>query len=431
MPRRLVLPSLIATALVLAAPPHARSQDTTLTDARQWANFAYGDSVTFNIEVSAPSVLTSARLVVIVAGQDTPYSESPAIMPATQVKLSQTVAVGSLLLPPFADLSYYWEFGDETNRTYRTDTQSLRYEDTSVPWTWVGVSQDGVTVYTNGRDDAVTQAALDVATAAFGQIRRTLGVSQPETITVYVYPELAPLANSLRLHGRRVQDWVAAYALPSQHVALVAAGPGPEMLVNLQRDLPHEVTHLVIGAAAGEHHENVPAWFNEGLALMSAREPDLALRSALETAVREKALLPVEALCVNSFSSLPPQEAALAYAQSESLMRYITSRYGVAQINALLNAYASGQSCAGAVQQVLGLSLAELQTQWHNGLLNQAARTPRESTSLVPWIIAWLVSMALALLFVAPQPNRSPALSRAAKANHDPPAPPEGSRLHD
>jgi len=182
------------------------------------------------------------------------------------------------------------------------------------------------------------------------------------------------------------------------------------------------VAHLILAAALGASYEGIPAWFNEGLALMTAPEPDPTLESTLAVATREGRTFPLEALCPSTFGGLSPQEAALAYAQSESVMRYMVNRFGTSQVRTLLAAYASGLSCGDGVEQALGISLTELETQWHNDLARAVTRTPRESSSLLLWLIVWGVSVILALLFIAPQPQRAAGpLRRESGAALNPP----------
>ncbi len=404
--RRILICTLTAAAILLARPASALAQEGTLTSSSQRAAVLYGDSLTLSIRAEAAETLTGARVVIATGDPGTVTVEEVPITPGARIEAAHTISVENLKLPPFARLLVHWELVDQAGRLYRTDEQLVSYEDNLVPWGWRTVSAGGVTVHTDGGDGRVSQAALEISAGALSQARRTLGISQPEQIDVYVYPELAPLAASLRLHGQRVEDWVAAYADPAQRVVVVAASPGAEMLPGLQRDLPHMVTHLAVAAAAGSGNAGVPGWLNEGLALMSVGQADSALSTALDAAVRSSQLLPLADLCAPSFGELPPHQAALAYAQSESLARYVTARYGVSQVRALVAAYGTGRTCDEGIREGLGISLAQLEGQWHNDLLRQAARAPAEGGSLVPWVVVWAVSLGLALLFLAPQPGQ-------------------------
>lgn len=402
---RHILPSFLAALMwLMPTPTSAQAQQTIQIVLSESA--VYGSSVTFTASAAAPVVLTGARLTFQISQRDSLYSETVAITPGTSVMASHTVLVTDIQLPPIAQLTYYWDFQDQNGVEYRSDARTVRYEDTSVPWEWAVAKEGKISVHTDGQDETVSRAALEIARAALSEAEQTIGYTLGDEIHIYAYPELAQLANSLRMHKRQVQDWVAAYAIPDQRTVLVAAAPGPELLVNLQQDLPHEITHLVVYAAAGDQADNIPGWFNEGLAIMHSAEPDPTLHSVLETAIRSGVLLSLETLCTSHFSSFPPQDAALAYAQSESIMRYLNDRYGRAKIHGLMATYAEGLSCGGAVERELGMPLAELEKQWHNSLRSTATRTPQQEPWLMPWIVVWVISLGLALLFIAPQPHQ-------------------------
>ncbi len=410
----LILLLLAASRLAVKGTP-AQAQQGVLTSVRQSVTFVYGDRLTFALEATAPAPLTAAHLTIFIDHRDTPYTVTPYLIAGSTVTIIHSVPVQELALPPFAGLTYYWELQDESGQQYRTDPQQVRYEDTSVPWEWSTSQQGNIVIHSDGDDPALASAALEIARNAVAQINSLLGTTYGsaagEVLHLYLYSELAPLASGLRLHGQRVQDWITAYTIPEQGVALIAALPGPQQIANLQRDIPHAVAHIMLASAMGSSYPNMPAWLNEGLALMTAPEPDVALESALAAAVREGHLLPLETLCVPHFRDLSPQEAALAYAQSESITRYIASRFGTSQVRMLLTAYANTLPCERAVEEALGLSLTELESQWHNDLARRLARAPRENPSLVPWLIVWGVSVILALLFIAPQPQRVTASS--------------------
>lgn len=392
-----------AAILLLARPAGAQG---ALPGAEHWEIITYGDAIDFTLRASAPTEVTGARLLISAAHLGEPYVVDVPVTPGAAVEVSQAVPVDALSLPPFAEMQVTWELIDPTGALYSTGPIPVTYLDNSVPWAWARQSEGGITVYTDGTDPLVASTALEVAAQSLAQARRALGVEGPAEVHLFVYPELSLMADSLLSHGENVQDWVAAYAVPGYDAAFVAGSPQEEMRANFERDIPHEMTHLVAASAAGGRAVTFPGWFGEGLALMSAPAPDPTLDDVLRAAASGGDLLPLEALCAPRFSGLSPQGTALAYAQSQSVMRYIGSRFGASQVQALLRTYAGGASCEDGVREALGVSLAQLETQWHNDLLNQAARAPRGEGSLVLWVVVWLVSMGLALLFIAPQPAR-------------------------
>lgn len=403
--RRIIGGGLVALLLLLLPGQPAAAQGV-LTDVEHWETVSYGDAITFNVRAAAPTEIAAARLIVSARHLSEPHVADVPVAPGTAVELAQTVPVDALALPPFASLEVTWEFVDTAGVLYTTRPITVLYLDNSLPWAWARQTEGEITVYTDGTDPLVASIALEIAADALGSARHALGVDGPDEVHLFVYPELPLMAQSLQSHGENVQDWVAAYAIPAYHAAFVAASPQEDLRINLERDIPHEMTHLVIASAAGGQARQFPGWFNEGLALMSAPAPDPTLQNVLLEAAAGDNLLPLEALCAPRFGGLSPQDMALAYAESQSIMRYISSRFGMWQVQALLGEYAAGAGCEEGVRRALGVSLAQLETQWHNDLLNQAARTPQGEGSLAAWLVMWLVSVGLALLFIAPQPNR-------------------------
>ncbi len=392
--------------ILLTTAQRGKAQSDLPFSSEEAAAIAYGEQLVFSVRASGELVLSEAELFVTVMGRDALVT-STSVTPGTTITVTETLSVEELQLPPVATLEYQWRFEDSAGQQYQGEIFSLRYEDDRVPWQWTPTSENGITVYTNGADRTVAQAALAISDEAVLQAERTLGRSVNRGIVVYVYPELAALANSLRTHQLRVRDWVAAYAIPDQNTVLVSAESGPELLVTLQRDLPHEIMHLAVFGAANGRANNVPAWFNEGLALNSSPEPDATLAQILYEGAENRTLPSIEMLCIPSFEGFTAHDAALAYAKSASLVQYISDRYGASQIGALMTGYGDGLSCGGAVERALGISLADMESQWLAHIGNAAADAPRStSPSLAPWLIAWGISLVLALLFIFPQPTR-------------------------
>ncbi len=381
----------------------AMAQQATIQITAQEARVFFGEEIAFSVRATSSTPISSATLNVQVAEQPLSLVFPVEVTPATDVSLRYSLSVQESGIPPFARLTYYWELGNQAGEAIVSDAQSLRYEDTNVPWTWETTTSGAIIVHTDGTDPTVAQAAMEIGQGALTGISQTLQAPIPPEVHIYVYPELSQLVSGLYLHGRQTHDWVAAYAIPDQSVVLVAASAGPEMLTQLRRDLPHELTHVMIYYAAGPNANRVPGWFGEGAAIMSTDEPDPTLHTTLDDAIREQRQLPLEALCIETFAALPPNDAVLAYAQSESVVRYISDRFGSAGLQSLLAAYADGATCDAGVSRALGLSMDTLEQQWLESRQRNLTRTSTDTNPLLPWLLIWGASLALAALFLAPQ----------------------------
>jgi len=394
---------LLLIALLSVSVPAASAQGQIQVE--QFVVTQYGQSLTFSAHLITPIVLKGAYLTIQVLNRETPFTVTVPIN--NQIDVLQTVSVNELDLPPAATLTYFWEFEDQASQLLRADAATVRYADNQVPWEWDTHQQDNVTVFTVPDETAVAKAALEIAETSLASAGRTIGKPVANPITIYVYPTLAPMASSLRAHHRVVEDWVAAYAIPDQMTILVSAAPGPDMLVNLKRDLPHEIMHLAIYSTVRSQPNTFPGWLNEGLALNTSAEPDPTLDEVLHQATSKRIMLSLNTLCASNFSTMPAHDAALAYAQSASVVHYIAERYGASQLSALVAAYTNGLSCDEGVRLALGISLSELENQWLRNLASTRADTVSQDDTSLSYFVVWIMSLLLALLFIAPQPSHN------------------------
>ncbi len=388
--------------VMLPSPVQVLAQQPLLLQQNVTAQ--YGESLTFSVAASTPLVLNSAELMIHVLNRASPIMVPVTIVPGTDIVASATVSVTSLNLPPAAQIDYQWTFQDESGHSLQGEVSSYRYADTSVPWEWKGSSQENLTVFIADTDQTFQDTVLTLAIEARRASWHSLTSAQEAPVTIYVYPSLASLAASLRAHHIMVQDWVAAYAIQDQGIIFAASTPGPDMFDNLRRDISHEIMHLAIYGTAGEHNDSVPGWFTEGMALSTSPATDTALLDVLEAAIQNRVLLSTQALCISNFTRLDPHDAALAYAQSASLVSYIAERYGPSQISALMTAYSNGLGCSESVELALGITLSDLEQQWLRSLSTTSARTSSQDASLITWGSVWLISAVISLLFLASQP---------------------------
>jgi hypothetical protein len=190
-------------------------------------------------------------------------------------------------------------------------------------------------------------------------IATVLTVQRSTNRHIYIYPTQSELQQSLRQAGINL---ASAHALPELGVVLVAGGSDAETLIRLEREIPHELTHLLLYERMGPSLINLPVWLNEGLATSFERSPRRLYTQALEQALERDELLQMESLCA-SFP-ISEQDRQLAYAQSASFTNYLADIYGVGGIVQLLDAYEEGTSCTGGVQRVFQRSLGQLESEW-------------------------------------------------------------------
>jgi hypothetical protein len=167
------------------------------------------------------------------------------------------------------------------------------------------------------------------------------------------------------------------------------------MMIALERDLPHELTHLLLYDRMNEGYNNLPAWLGEGLATLQEQQPNPAYRFELDTAHSSNALLSIESLCATF--PMTESDALLAYAQSTSFTQYLLDIYGTGGIHRLLDAYQEGASCKGGVQRVYQRSLEQLENEWKLYHLPGASGLDRLQ-AVLPWGLILLLIVILLLV---------------------------------
>ena len=165
-------------------------------------------------------------------------------------------------------------------------------------------------------------------------------------------------AQQFRQLRQDTPEWVAGQFDGKIRIPL----PGREFdQETVTRILFHEYTHAVVHDLT---ERRCPAWLNEGLAEYEAwksqQPPWLMLRQAVATG----RLIPWATLSAQFSASSSAQDAALAYEQSHSIVRYLVERYGFWRIRRLLQAVTTGTPLDVAMATEFHLKPTRLEDNW-------------------------------------------------------------------
>ena len=129
--------------------------------------------------------------------------------------------------------------------------------------------------------------------------------------------------------------------------------------------VPHEASHLILYQAARNPYNSPPSWPRRvgGLQSGDARQP---LRRTAARRGPRRTTHPHSR--VNSSFPLDPDQALLSYAESASVVAFISEHFGDAKLGALLTSFKQEMAYDEATQSALGVSLTELDTQWKASL---------------------------------------------------------------
>jgi len=362
--KRTGISSLLVAILLAAWTPIAAAHGPA-QEILPSVDYEYGGALHFQAGINSPlQVLRAALFLRRGTGETSVFiTNSPA---ESQTAFEITIEVAELQLLPFSRLVYWWQFDLADGSNIQSIPSTLLYEDNR--YAWQVHAREGVRVHWTGADLDRGQAILDLTSRSLAELQ-PMGLTPPESLEVYVYPSPGELQASLRLGGI---PSAAAHTLPELGVVLVSAASSNDGLQDLERQIPHEITHLLL----------------------------YQLRLALEEALASDATLPLSSLC----ASFPVENESriLAYAQSASFVQYLLDVYGSGGVVRLLDAYQEGASCEGAIQRVYQRPLSQLEAEWLQTLSGRGGQNSLLSIERLAWIAlpALLLISASILLLV-------------------------------
>jgi tetratricopeptide (TPR) repeat protein len=184
-------------------------------------------------------------------------------------------------------------------------------------------------------DDIAARRIVDFLEQAYYRIGSAMNVYPADTIPVVLYT-----MQQFR-DVTRTPAWTGA--IYDGRIKLPAGGALADTDA-LKRTLDHEFVHALVASVAGT---TVPFWLNEGLA--TVLEPG-GLDWTNDLLRRESGRLPFARL-ERSFSSLPGDQALLAYAQSARAVKKMIDLRGMPAVVSLLQALGRGVPFPSAFQQ--------------------------------------------------------------------------------
>jgi hypothetical protein len=218
-----------------------------------------------------------------------------------------------------------------------------------------------------------------------------------------VYASGLEMQSTLRLGGLR---WIAGHADPDLGVAVVSLPSGPDQRSEIERQIPHEVMHLLLYQSVGQAYYTLPTWLKEGLASANEMRPNSDYYVILSNAVEGNVLIPLASLC----QSFPQDNTVyLAYAQSDSFIRYLYQQFGQTGLQNLVDSYASGAGCENAPLPVFDMSLSELEQEWRRAALNDNV-LGLALEALLPWsfLLLGIILVPLGMLLAGRRRSANP-----------------------
>jgi hypothetical protein len=348
---------LLMILALATAVPAIYAQETPPIQGESSAEYRFGQAMEFRLDIAGEHHVTAVTLYITASNLPQTAAIDLTFEPARELTLIHRLDLTDLRFAPFSEVTYWWTAVDRRGNEWRSPEQSFEYADDQFPWRQL--RGDNVVVHWTGDDLSLGQVALDIVYEATPRLRDIMRAADDQLIRIYIYPSLNDLRATLRLVGR---DWVGAAAQPDLGVILVVAANPRTASVDLRQSIPHELSHLLLYQATGIQYTAVPRWFDEGLATFFEAETNPIYTQLTTAAIGAGTTIPFADLCRH----FPDQEsrAALAYAQSGDLIRFIQAEYGRQALRDLVLVFEDGADCQSATRRALGVSLDELEREW-------------------------------------------------------------------
>ncbi len=356
----------LAALVLLTARPAAADG---LADAVLTSELDYGSSITFELDApwlgpppTAVSVLFGLPDGIASARRAAEFSVVDGRLTAAHVWMPRGRIV------PGSDLAYRFEI-ETADAAITTAADSLTYIDPSL--SWQRASEGLVDIWWYAGGDAVAAEASGGIRQGLDILARDFDLRLTRPTRLVLYADLERMHADL---GRGTNSWVGGQVFSAFDVTILYADANPEFRRDLQATVAHEMVHVVIDQVVDTPFRGVPAWVHEGVA------------TVVESAVMERfpyAELMAEAVEENTFVSLRgivgsfpvnSRRAALAYAQSNSIVTYIIDRWGSSAITALLHAYDEALTDDEALLAAVGVDQDALEREWLTSLGAQDAQ---------------------------------------------------------
>lgn len=375
-------------------------------------DYRFGEYISFRSLVQADSPINHVQMFIQREGSYDTISSGELIPEAGVVEYE--INPNQEKIRAFSTAQYWYEITLENGDIIATPQQTFLYEDNR--FTWATRLKLPFEIYWHEGDTAFGQNILDIAQQSLEYINSLLPVPSPEKVGVYAYANAVDMRDTLLVTDR---SWVGAHTDPDLQVMVISLPPGPEQRLEMERQIPHELMHILLYQKIGPSYVNLPAWLNEGLASIAELYPNPDYLILLNSAYEKGNLLPIAALCTTF-----PRDAAgayLAYAQAASFTRFLHQEFGSSGLEALLLAYADGLDCERGIQIALGSDLTQLEMRWRQDAFGQ---DPVETafTNLAPWIAILLAVLAVPTLILITSLRRRPEQENRASSQGTRPA---------
>jgi hypothetical protein len=264
--------SILLANLLTAATAAPSFNNVEISQAA--AFYEYGEHVLFQAQIQPVENVKHVFLFIQSSGQST------RVEPVTLDENGGAILeynARQFPLRPFARIHYWYRIILQDDSEITSTKYSFDYIDNRFEWKTLENDRFRVNWYTG--DLEFGQEILDVSEISLQSANQLLPVETTFPIQVYVYASAGDLQDALQLSD---QSWVAGHASTDLGVILLSIPNGIQQRVELERQLPHEMAHLMQYELVKDHYPSMPylAVGRNGIAGRTLSESGIRTRAA-------------------------------------------------------------------------------------------------------------------------------------------------------
>jgi hypothetical protein len=351
--------AVLAVALVLAGVmdtvPAALAQEAPIEVVAQTLESHFPDDLTFTLSVRSEAAdIVDADLYLQVGWQET--TRQVAVEPFTpgpEVELTAVWNTFAETIPPFIEITAYWEVRDSSGTVLTTEPVLNEYSDTTHDWQ--RLEDDRVVVFWYDRPAAFGEALFQASQEAYDHVAEITGASTERAVRVVIYRDQEDFCAFFA--PRTCQDWIGGLTLSG---ITVQWGSRPVWFTD--QAIPHELAHVFYGEIFSDTWIRVPTWFNEGIAVYNERRDHSQDVALVRDAAEEGKLKSLSIMTRGG--GVAEQEVDVWYAVAYSLVAYLAETYGEDTLGELILTLADNVRFEDALVQTTGLDMGQLEMAW-------------------------------------------------------------------
>lgn len=322
----------------------------------------FGKQITFQVRIQPVNTVQKLLVYITPQAQPTVWQEIPLDKANAKGEIAEQVDVRQLALYPFSKVAYHYEATLLDGSKVETDPVSFSYDDDR--FTWKGTGSGIFEVHWYSDDATLGQMIINAAQKGLSNAQGLLKIDPPTLVRIYAYTSSRDLQSALQMTNR---PWIAGHATPELSLILISVPSGPEKKLEIERQVPHEIMHILQYQVTGQSYQKQPMWLMEGMASVAELYTNPEYRTMLQSAAKSNNLIPLRTLC----AAFPNDAAGTsqAYAQSESFVRFLYTKYGAPGLQKLIAQYQDGLGCEEGFAAAMGSSLNQLEYRWQQEAL--------------------------------------------------------------